>query len=132
MGWGQAPKAVLPVFFQKAKANQPLDIISSPNNLMQFVYVEDLIDAIEAIISHEDASGIFNIAHDKPISLEQLARAIITMTRSSSALNIVQKASEILFSPVICDKLYQQAGWKAQTGLTRILELYESAYARAL
>ena len=30
MGWGQAPKAVLPVFFQKAKANQPLDIINSP------------------------------------------------------------------------------------------------------
>ena len=52
MGWGQAPKAVLPVFFQKAKANQTLDIINSARALMQFVYVEDLIDAIEAVISN--------------------------------------------------------------------------------
>ena len=53
MGWGQAPKAVLPVFFQKAKANQPLDIIYSAHTPMQFVYVEDLIDAIEALINHD-------------------------------------------------------------------------------
>ncbi len=110
MGWGQAPKAVLPVFFQKAKANQALDIINAPHTPMQFVYVEDLIDAIEAVISKGEIvpSGIFNIAHEETISLEQLARTIITMTHSSSVLNTPKNASETLFSPVICDKAYQQ------------------------
>jgi len=131
-GWGQASKAVLPVFFQKAKANQALDIIYSAHTPMQFVYVEDLIDAFEAIISHEDRSGIFNIAYDKTVSLEQLAREIITITHSSSVLNISKDAPENLFSPVICDKAYQSFGWKAKTGLTRILELYEQEYARTL
>jgi len=124
IGWGQAPKAVLPVFFQKAKAGQPLDIIGSPQALMQFVYVEDLIDAIEAIITHDEAAGIFNIAHEDPISLEQLARAIIALTHSSSVLNVINTGSGTLFSPVICHKVYQQLGWKAKTGLMKILEHY--------
>lgn len=127
IGWGQAPKAVIPVFFQKAKANQALDIIHAAHTPMQFVYVEDLIDALEAVISHEGSSGIFNIAHEETISLEQLARTIITMTHSSSILNISKDISETLFSPVICGKAYQQLGWRAKTGLTKILELYEAA-----
>jgi UDP-glucose 4-epimerase len=132
LGWGQAPKAVLPVFFQKAKANQALDIINSAHTPMQFVYVEDLIDAIDILISHKNVNGIFNIAHEETISLEQLARRIITMTHSSSVLNIPRDASEILFSPVICDKARQQLGWKAKTSLTKVLELYEEEYARNL
>jgi nucleoside-diphosphate-sugar epimerase len=131
LGWGQAPKAVLPVFFQRARANQALDIIN-PSQLMQFVYVEDLINAIEAVIRHESLCGIFNIAHEETVSLEQLARAIITLTRSSSVLNMAKNPSEIKFSPVICDKAYRSLGWKAKTGLSRILELYDEAYARTL
>jgi len=151
MGWGQAPKAVLPVFFQKAKADQALDIINGARTPMQFVYVEDLIDAIEIIINgpptnncecrsirpktfggdNSGVSGIFNIAYEETVSLEQLARTIITMTRSSSVLNIPKNASETLFSPVICDKVYRQLGWRAKTGLTKILELYDKEYARA-
>jgi len=129
MGWGQSPKAVLPVFFQKAKANQALDIIHFADTLMQFVYVEDLVDAIEALISHETLSGVFNIAHEEPVSLERLARAIITMSNSSSKLNISKSSSKVLFSPVVCDKAYKQLGWKAKTGLTQILTLYEKEYA---
>ena len=129
IGWGQAAKAVVPVFFQKAKANQPLNIINAPYTPMQFVYVEDLIDAIEALISHETISGIFNIAHEETVNLEQLARTIITMMHSSSVLNVSQNASEVLFSKVICNKAYQQFGWKAKTGLSEILRQYEKNYA---
>ena len=130
MGWGQAAKAVIPVFFQKAKANQPLDIINAAQTPMQFVYVEDLIDAIEAVMNSDKGSGIFNIAHEETISLEQLARTIITMTHSSSILNINKNASETLFSQVVCDRVYQSLGWKAKTGLTKILELYQKEYAK--
>jgi len=130
IGWGQAPKAVLPVFFQKARANQPLDIINTALTPMQFVYVEDLIDVIEAVIRQEDKSGIFNIAHPETISLEQLALEIIAITHSSSVLNIKNDATEILLSPVICYKAQQQLGWKAKTGLIKVLKSYQDQYAR--
>jgi len=138
MGWGQAPKAVLPVFYQRAKSHQPLDIMHPAHRPMQFVYVEDLIDAFEALITVGDevgvtpAGGIFNIAHEESFTLEQLARAIITMTHSSSVLNIPKDAgADHVFSPVICAKAYQRLGWKAQTGIARILELYDREYANA-
>jgi UDP-glucose 4-epimerase len=124
LGWGQAPKAVLPVFFQKAKANQTLDIIGPAHTPMQFVYVEDLIDAIEAAISHKNVSGIFNIAHEETFTLDELAKKIIEITPSSSVINIHESASKIPCSPVICDKAFGQLGWRAKTGLAKILELY--------
>jgi nucleoside-diphosphate-sugar epimerase len=132
LGWGQAAKAVLPVFFQKAKANQALDILQSAHTPMQFVYVEDLIDAIEAVIGNWETSGIFNIAHEEPVTLEQLASAVIALTQSSSVLNITKNSSEVIFSPVICDKAYRSIGWKAKTTLSQILEFYNEAYARTL
>ena len=130
LGWGQAPKAVLPVFFQKAKHNQALDIINVAQMPMQFIYVDDLIDAIGTIIGHENVSGVFNVVHEETVTLEELARRVIQIMHSTSDLNIIKNSSEILFSPVNAGKIYQQLNWKAKTGLTRILELYKDEYAK--
>ncbi len=124
VGAGQAPKAVIPVFFKKAKAGQPLDIMYGGEVPMQFVYVEDLVDAFEAVIRHEKIEGIYNIAYERTVILKQLARKIIKMTHSISALNISKSTAKVLFSPVVCNKAYKQLGWKAKTNLTRVLELY--------
>ena len=130
LGWGQARKAVLPVFFQNAKGGQPLDIIHSAQTPMQFVYVEDLVDLFVSLTHREELHGVFNIAHEESFCLEQLAEKIIAITHSSSVLNIGNNVTGALFSPVICDKVYCQTGWKANTGLQRILELYGEEYAR--
>ncbi len=132
LGWGQAPKAVLPVFFQKAKANQELDILHAAQTPIQFVFVEDLIDAIEGVIQREGLNGVFNIAYEKTVTLEQLARAIIDLTHSSSVLNADKDSSEVIFSPVICKKAFESFGWKAKIGLSDILKSYNDAYARNL
>ena len=131
IGWGQAPKAVLPVFFQKAKANQPLDIINVSQVPMQFVYVEDLVDAMEALIAHEASNGIFNIASQESVHVEQLARMIIAMMHSSSVLNVTKNDVQALLAPVIGDRAYQRLGWRAKTNLNRILELYKDEYDKA-
>jgi len=123
LGWGQAPKAVLPVFFEKARANQPLDIMGSAQTPMQFVYVEDLIDAIEAVMERQ-VSGVFNVAGDETVTLEQLARRIIAITQSSSVVHANANAPKGIFSPVVAAKAHQQLGWKAKTDLDRILKFY--------
>ncbi len=130
IGWGQAPKAVLPVFFGKAKANEAMDIIYASDTPMQFVYVEDLTDAIETVINNAEAYGIFNLAYEKPVTLEQLARQIISITKSLSALNTHKNASLAVFSPVVCEKIYQHLGWKAKTDLPEILKTYAQEYAK--
>lgn len=123
LGEGQAIKAVVPVFFQKARAHQALDIMNAALR-MPFVYVEDLIDAFEAVISHPKAYGVFNIAYPDAVLIEQLARKIIDLTHSKSILNIARNEADKLFSPVICDKAFQQLGWRAKTDLSKILEIY--------
>lgn len=124
LGWGQASKAILPVFFEKARLGQDLEILASPQTSMQFVYVEDLIDAIEAVIGLKKAEGIFNIANKECVSLEELARMIIAITGSSSKINFLKSDTTALFSPVVSDKAYQHLGWKAKTGIKEIVGFY--------
>ena len=125
MGEGQAPKALLPIFFQKARQHQPLEIMGSARTPVQFVHVDDVADAVEAVIDHQEVDGIFNIACDKIVTIEELARKVIALTRSSSPLNMPGGREDVPCSRVVCDKALRQLGWKAKTGLEEILQRYQ-------
>src|SRR5262249_8458309 len=116
LGWGQAPKAVVPVFFNKALNNEPLDIIVPAATPMQFVAVQDVVDAFEAVLARPGAQGCFNIASPQIVTVEQLARKIIGLTGSSSVLNAKDRR-DVVVSPVVCRKAGQELGWRARTGL---------------
>ena len=125
MGEGQAPKALLPIFFQKSRQHQPLEIMGSARTAVQFVYVDDVADAVEAVIDHQGADGIFNIACDQIVTIEELARKVIALTRSSSPLNMPGGRENVPCARVVCDKARRQLGWKAKTGLEEILRRYQ-------
>ncbi len=124
IGPGQALKAVLPIFFQKARQNQDIELTIPSRTPLQFIYVEDMIDALEAAIGHPQARGVFNIAAGQPVALEDLARKIIAWTGSSSVLKLQGASGDVPLSPIICDKARVGLGWEARTSLEQALALY--------
>ncbi len=123
VGAGQALKAVVPVFFQKALRGEPLEIIVPRTTPMQFAAVPDVIAAFEAVLAHPQVHGTFNLASQEIITVEELARRIITLTRSSSALN-VQDRPPVPAAPVIADKARRQLDWEAKISLDQLLQDY--------
>lgn len=123
LGWGQAVKAVVPVFFEKALKGEPLELIVPASTCVQFVYVQDLVDAIEAAIAYPQAPGCFNIAAGQAVTVEELAQTVLRLTASNSTVT-VRDRSKVLFSPIVCEKAYTQLGWKAKTSLEDVLKEY--------
>ncbi len=123
-GEGQAPKAILPVFFQKAKQNLPLDLLASPQTRLSFVYIQDLVDALMVPLTRGRSQGVFNIASPQTISLENLAKRIIRLTHSSSELRFLGGHENAPNSCLVCAKAKAQLGWQAQTSVEQVLKNY--------
>jgi len=75
---------VLPRFIQAAKNNQDLIIHGTGKQVRSFCHVSDAVEAMSKLINFN--GEIFNIGNDLPISIEDLAKKVITITKSNSKI----------------------------------------------
>jgi len=81
---------VVPRFVQWALKNEPIQIYGTGTQTRCFCYVEDLVDAIIALMDCPAAAGrVFNVGSTDEISMEALADRIIRITGSRSAKQFV-------------------------------------------
>ncbi len=124
VGAGQPPKAVIPVFFSKASLGEVLEIFAPRGLVLQFLFVEDIVDAFVKVIEKENVSGIYNLASSDHIRLDQLAQMIKDICCSRSAIHCVDQSAP-MFSPVSSVKAENTFDWKAKTTIKEILESYK-------
>jgi UDP-glucose 4-epimerase len=78
---------VLPRFINAAKKDEDIVVYGDGAQVRSFCHVSD---AVSALIKLSDTSGeLFNIGNDEPISIKNLAEKVITMSNSSSKIQIV-------------------------------------------
>jgi len=76
---------VVPRFVKAAIANEPITIYGDGNQTRCFAHVFDVVDAVIAIAFAENTVGkVINIGNDFEISINDLARKIISETGSKS------------------------------------------------
>lgn len=78
---------VVPRFVEAALANKPITIYGDGKQTRCFAHVYDVVDAIMALAFVKNAVGrVINIGNDSEISINDLARKIITETGSTSEI----------------------------------------------
>jgi nucleoside-diphosphate-sugar epimerase len=122
-GHGQSDKAVIPVLFKKAMAGEPLEIFGPKDLVLQFLYVEDAVDAFIKVIEKGGLSGTYNFASSEKITLGELAVAIKDACGSKSEIRFMNE-DQTVFSEVLSGKLERDLGWKAKTTIREILDGY--------
>lgn len=81
---------VVPRFVKQALMDQPITVYGDGTQQRSFTWVGDIADAMIALVSHPGAYGeIFNIGHEKEISIHDLAVLIKKMTQSESVIQFV-------------------------------------------
>lgn len=88
---------VVPNFVKMALMGQPVTIFGDGKQTRCFCDVRDIIGALSKLMDEPAAEGtIFNVGNDEEISIEDLAREIITMTDSTSPVEFIpyEKAYE--------------------------------------
>jgi UDP-glucose 4-epimerase len=81
---------VVPRFVKAALANEPISIYGDGNQTRCFAHVYDVVDAVLSIAFTESTIGkVINIGNDFEISINDLAKKIISDTKSISEIKYV-------------------------------------------
>jgi len=104
--------AAVPAFIEKAIRNEPITIFGDGRQTRDFIYVKDVIAANAFFALKSQATGVFNIACGKPITITDLARTIRNLTNSSFRIDYgPERLGDVKHSVAGVEKT-QAAGFK--------------------
>ncbi len=129
---------VVPRFVRWALRDEPIQIYGTGQQTRCFCYVEDLVEAVLALMQCEQAAGrVFNIGSSEEISIEGLADRIIEITGSKSRKQFVPydvaygRAIEDMMRRVPnLERIGKAVGWKPKTSLDRTLRIIVEHYRK--
>lgn len=78
--------AAIPIFVYKALLDETITIYGDGEQTRDFVYVKDVVQANVLAAENENVIGVFNVANEKAITINELARLIIKTTDSKSEI----------------------------------------------
>jgi UDP-glucose 4-epimerase len=78
--------AAVPIFIQKALADDSLTIYGDGEQTRDFVYVGDVVAANVFAAQHPGLSGVYNVGYGTEITINALARRIIAAASSKSQI----------------------------------------------
>lgn len=130
-GYGQSSKyaGVIKIFMENALKNRPLEIFGDGFQTRDFIYVEDVIDAIIKSMKMDIDFNIFNIGSGKSLSINSLAKIFSKiLDRELKIIHSKPRKGDIRHSYANIDRAKKILGWVPKTsiedGLRRMLEKY--------
>lgn len=78
--------AVVPAFIEKAVRNEPITILGDGRQTRDFIYVKDVVAANAFFALKSQATGVFNVALGKQITITDLALTVRNLSKSKSAI----------------------------------------------
>jgi UDP-glucose 4-epimerase len=120
---------VVPRFVKAALGNEPITIYGDGNQTRCFAHVYDVIDAVIAIAFSDNTIGkVINIGNDFEISINDLAKRVISETGSKSEIMYVPYSEaygdgfeDMERRVPNIDLIRQLVGWKPQRDLSTII-----------
>ncbi len=118
------PYGVANWFVRQVIDGNKIRLMGDGSNLRDFLYVDDVSEALIAVASSERATGeVFNVASGKGISFLQLAEKVIAANGSGSYefVQYPEDTKKLEPGSFVADisKISRLLGWKPKTGIER-------------
>jgi UDP-glucose 4-epimerase len=129
-----ARQTFLGIWIRRLLEGQPIVIFGTGGQLRDFNYVDDVVDALLLVALAKEANGeIFNLGHDRPVSLRETAELLIELNGKGAyqAVPFPADRQAIDIGDYYGDfgKIRRCLGWTPSTslqkGLRHTLEYYE-------
>ena len=104
--------AVVPAFIEKAIRNEPITIFGDGQQTRDFTYVKDVVAANAFFALQSQATGVFNVACGRQITITDLAVTIRNVAKSGSTIIYrAERPGDVKHSVASLDKI-QAAGFR--------------------
>jgi len=100
--------AAIPAFIEKATRNEPIPIFGDGQQTRDFIYVKDVVAANAFFALKSQATGVFNVACGRQITITDLALTIRNLTKSSSTIEYhPERPGDVKHSVAGVDKIHR-------------------------
>jgi UDP-glucose 4-epimerase len=121
---------VVPRFVSAALKNEPLSVYGSGDQIRCFCHVDDAVRALLLVMDSDKAVGeVFNVGNNQQISIMELAKKVIDITRSTSSIEKIayEKAYTAGFEDMQrrvpdISKIKRVLGWTPEISLDQIIK----------
>jgi len=121
---------VVPRFVTAALKNETLSVYGSGDQIRCFCHVEDAVRALLLVMDSDKAIGeVFNVGNNQQISIMELAKKVIEITKSTSSIEKIayEKAYPEGFEDMQrrvpdISKIKRVLGWTPENSLDQIIE----------
>lgn len=121
----QTRSQVIPSLILKALRfpEEPFIVWGSGNQYRDFVYIDDIIDALTLVVQKGMNQGVIQIGSEKATSIRELAEMIIHLSgKPITAVYDTSQPEGDRGRVAVCDKARQVLGWQPKTSLMTGLE----------
>jgi len=110
--------AAVPIFIDRAVKNEPITIFGDGEQTRDFVFVKDIVAANVFLATKSKATGVFNVAYGKKITINELAKTICQLTGSRSEIrHAAARSGDVKHSLASVEKL-QSAGFTPRSNFS--------------
>ena len=114
--------AAVPIFIEKALANEPLTLFGDGGQTRDFIFVKDIVGALVFAAETQGVAGVFNAGYGGQITINELAEGIVMATGSSSPIeHASERPGDVRHSRASAQHL-RDAGWQPRFTLAQGLE----------
>jgi UDP-glucose 4-epimerase len=123
--------AAVPIFIHRALKNEPIAIYGDGEQTRDFIYVKDIAAANAYFATESPATGVFNVAYGKKITINELCKTICRITGSKSEIkHAPERAGDVKHSMAGVEKI-RAAGFVPQgnlaDGLKETIKFFKQA-----
>jgi UDP-glucose 4-epimerase len=98
--------AAVPLFIDRATKNEPVTIFGDGEQTRDFIFVKDIVGANAYFAAKSPATGVFNVAYGRRLTINELLRMICRLTGSSSETrHAEERLGDVKHSLAAIDKL---------------------------
>jgi len=122
--------AAVPIFIDRAVKHEPITIYGDGEQTRDFVFVKDIVAANVFFATRSPATGVFNVAYGRKITINELAGTICRLTNSRSEIrHAPERAGDVKHSLASIEKL-KAAGFEPHStfsdGLQETIRFFSS------
>jgi UDP-glucose 4-epimerase len=99
--------AAVPIFIDRAVKSLPITIYGDGEQTRDFIFVRDIVAANAHFATQSAATGVFNVAYGRKITIKDLCATICKLTGSHAAIkHAPERAGDVKHSMASVDKLH--------------------------
>ncbi len=118
-------QGIIPIFTQKILSGEYIEIWGTGENRRDYIYIDEVVDAIESIYQYKGRYRIFNIGTGKSYSIQEIIKLIEKETKERAKL--IYKRSrkcDLMNSMLDVSLIYQECGWRSKLTIEQGIKLF--------